>query len=349
MPSVIVPEVNEAKPAVETPKAVEAAKVEAAKDNEVADAAAVASTEESPAKKAAVVHPVRPRKKPKTSASEDWFASHGKYIAIAFVVALCGTVYFARSNREKGTVARQEPAAQSPLIENLPAAGGSKGAGSGEQNLWPEAMTHNHKTGHAAATPVQTASATESKVELFAPQAVAEAPAEKKKDNLFEFAAAKSDERVAARDDAAKANLAPPLASPAAPAVPAEPTNYPVTSPPASRYPVTNPAASAYPSTSPPTSAAYPSTAPTAPALPASAPVAPPAMPSSYPAAPAYQPAAQNGPSIDYRSQFPAAPAPPAQQQAWPPAGYGQQPGSYQPFDNTARGQRNERTGSGTY
>ena len=35
-------------------------------------------------------------------------------------------------------------------------------------------------------------------------------------------------------------------------------------------------------------------------------------------------------------------PGPPGQQQAWPPAGYGRQPGSYQPFDNTARGQRNE-------
>lgn len=323
---VVVPEAIETKPAVDSPKAVEVAKAEVAKHSEVAD------TEPSAAKNAAVVHPVHLRKKPKTSASEDWFASHGKYIAIAFVVALCGTVYFARSNREK-PVAKAEPAPQSPLIETITPA-----KSSGDQNLWPEAMTHNHKTEQAAGTPVQTAFATESKVELLAPQTVAEAPADKKRDNLFEFAAAKGEERLAARtDDGAKA-AAPALATPAAPA---EPTNYPITPPPPSQYPVTN-APTAYPSTSLNSAAAYPSSSPP------NAPVAPPTMPSSYPA-PAYQPTPQNGPSIDYRSQFPAAPAPPAQQQAWPPAGYGGQPGSYQPFDNTARGQRNERTGSGTY
>ncbi len=281
-------------------------------------------------KKDAVVHPVNLRKKPKTSSSEDWFASHGKFIAIAFVLALIATVYFARTNREK-TVAKAEPAPQPPLIETIPPA-----KGSGEQNLWPESMTNNSKAADAGAARVQTASATESKVELLAPQLVSEPTGDKKKDNLFEFAGAKSDERVAARNDETgkAASSAPVLATPAAAA---EPTTYPVTSPSASRYPVTNPPASAYPATS-------------RPALPANAPVAPPSMPPAYPG-PAYQPAPQPqaGPSIDYRSQFPAAPAPPAQQQAWPPAGYGGQPGSYQPFDNTARGQRNERTGSGTY
>lgn len=333
LPPVVVPEVIETKPAVEAPKAVEVAKVEVAEHSEVVDAEAVTSPEPSAAKKAAVVHPVHLRKKPKTSASEDWFASHGKYIAIVFVVALCGTVYFARNNREKA-VAKAEPAPQSPLIETIAPA-----KSSGEQNLWPETMTQNRVTEQAAATPVQTASATESKVELLAPQTVAETPSDKKKDNLFEFAAAKGEERLAARTDDAAKSAAPALATPA------EPTNYPVTPPPPSQYPVTN-APTAYPSTSTNSTSAYPSTSPSA--LPSNAPVAPPTMPSSYPA-PAYQPAPQNGPSIDYRSQFPAAPAPPAQQQAWPPAGSGQQPSSYQPFDNTARGQRNERTGSGTY
>jgi hypothetical protein len=274
----------------------------------------------SPPKKDAVVYPVNLRKKPKTSSSEDWFASHGKFIAIAFVLALIATVYFARANREK-TVAKAEPATQPPLIETI-----TQAKSSGEQNLWPESMTNNSKAADTGTAQVQTASATESKVELFAPQLVSEPTGDKKKDNLFEFVAAKGDERVAARGD----ETAKP-----APAAPAEPTNYPVTSPSASRYPVTNPAATAYPATS-------------SPALPANAPVAPPPMPPAYPG-PAYQPAPQAGPPVDYRSQYPAAPAPPTQQQAWPPAGYGGQPGSYQPSDNTARGQRNERTGSGTY
>jgi len=309
---------------------------EMAKTSETSNADEGAVTAESkpaapsPLKKDAVVHPVNLRKKPKTSSSEDWFASHGKFIAIAFVLALFATVYFARNNREK-TVAKAEPASQPPLIEAIPPA-----KSSGEQSLWPESMSNNSKSADAGATRAQTASATEPKVELLAPQLVSEPSGDKQKDNLFEFVGAKSDERMAARgDETAKA----------ASAAPTEPTTYPVTSPSASRYPVTNPPATAYPSTVP-FSAAPPSTM--APSSPANAPVAPPSMPPAYPG-PAYQPAPQARPPIDYRSQFPAAPAPPAQQQAWPPAGYGGQPGSYQPFDNTARGQRNERTGSGTY
>src|SRR5262249_6272889 len=39
------------------------------------------------------------RRKPRTPASEDWFAAHGKFIAVPFVLALIGTIYFALSNR----------------------------------------------------------------------------------------------------------------------------------------------------------------------------------------------------------------------------------------------------------
>jgi len=357
---VVISEVIVSEPAVDAEAVRE--ELSAAKSTDINPTATPSSTSAktevaapSVNKKETVAHPVNLRKKAKTSASEDWFASHGKFIAVAFVVALGATIYFARAKREQATVATNEPAVTPLLIEKAPAASETK-----PSNLWPESMVGSSKGNDGAASRVQTAAATESKVELAAPEMVAETPDSKRKDNLFEFAAAKNEERVAARsDDSARAAALP---GPAA-TVAAENISYPVTSTPASRYPVANaPEANAYPTTSAPASPAPANSAPAyaapsysaqgysapnyaAPNLPANAPVAPPLTIQP----PANQPAAAGGPSIDYRSQYPSAPAPPAQQQAWPPAGYGGQPGSYQPIDNTARGQRNERTGSGTY
>jgi hypothetical protein len=197
-----------------------------------------------------------------------------------------------------------------------------------EQNLWPETTTKSEKASELTSNTVQAAAGSESKVELLAPQMVAESPADKKRDNLFEFASAKNEERVATRtDEAAKSTSQPSTGT--GPEVAA----YPVTPPPASRYPVTNPPAAAYPAT----------------ALPPGAPVASPPMPPAQPQTYGQPWQAQSQP-VDYRSQYPVAPAAnAAQQQAWPPSGYGGQSSSYQPFDNTARGPRNERTGSGTY
>jgi hypothetical protein len=57
------------------------------------------------------------RRKHKTTASEDWFASHGKYIAMGFVLALIGTIWVARSNRQQSNSATAASAWKSPLAD----------------------------------------------------------------------------------------------------------------------------------------------------------------------------------------------------------------------------------------
>jgi len=277
------------------------------------------------------------RKKPRTSPSEDWFASHGKFIAVAFVLALIATVYFARVNRERTSVAKQDTSSP-PAVETPAVAAASP---------LPPKPTND-------APVVQTASAAApSPVELRAPQFVAQPSADKTKDNLFEFAAAKNaNERIAARPDDAAKNTAPALTAPAlaAPSLSATPevvatpapqpaqtqsaaeiAAYPVTTSPSTQYPVSIPPAAAYPTTSPPSAA----------------PVLAPPSGNSYQPQPQLAPPA--APPVDYRSQYPVTPAPTLPQQpAWQGSNVGQ-PASYQPYDTTARGLRNERTGSGTY
>lgn len=290
------------------------------------------------------------RKKHKTSASEDWFASHGKYIAVVFVLALVATIYFARVNRERSSVAKQETPSQPPLIDSRVVATTSEPASSSA----PSAPTVQTASAAAPAGP--------SPVELRAPQFVAEPLPDRPKDNLFEFTAAKNgDDRIAARADDVSKTAAPPnaaplltapaLAGPSQPTAPeviatpapqsaplgaaSEATAYPATSSPATHYPVSIPPAAAYPTTSSP--------------QPASPGFGPPGG-NSYQPQPQYAPATSPAiPPIDYRSQYPVTPAslPPQQPaaQAWN-AG---QPASYPSYDTTARGPRNERTGSGTY
>jgi len=203
-----------------------------------------------------------------------------------------------------------------------------------QQNQFPPSTSTTSSTSSSSvvANP-QTPPATESKVELLAPQLVSESSGDKRKDNLFEFAVSpkSSDDRLATRtDDPAKATGQSPNTMVQNSFVP---VTYPVTTPSTASYPVTSPAPPAYPTTAAST-------------IPANAPVAPPPLPPAYQAS-AYQPA-QAAP-IDSRSQFPAATQPATtQNQYWSPNGTAPSP-SYPSYDNTARGPRNERTGSGTY
>jgi hypothetical protein len=288
------------------------------------------------------------RKKPKTSATEDWFASHGKFIAVAFVLALIATIYFARVNREKGAVAKPELASQQPLVNGNPAP-------SKAENVLADATSVQTAS---VATPA--ASARSSPVELRAPQLVAEPSVDKPKDNLFEFAK-NADDRIAARPDNASQIAAPALSppaisaptfvSPTTPEIIATPAPqltsstastdtaaYPVTSSPPTHYPVSMPPAASYPATSYPTTPPPPS---------ASAPVLAPPGTNGYQPQPQLAP--PGSPPVDYRSQYPVTPASiPTQPPAAPAWNVGQ-PASYPSYDSTARGPRNERTGSGTY
>jgi hypothetical protein len=324
-----------------------------AAENSSAEEAAEISERPSPAPLSPAL--VTLRKKPKTSASEDWFASHGKYIAVAFVLALVATIYFARVNREQSSVAKQEITLQPPLIDSTATVATTSQPA--------------YNSGPAAPT-VQTASAaspaTPSPLELRAPQLV-EPSSDRAKDNLFEFAAAKgADDRIAARSDDPLKSTAPALTAPAltapsqpvareviatpapqaaAPAAPAEAAAYPVTSSPATHYPV-----------SIPPTAAYPATSPAQPSAPVLAPPGSSYQPQSQygpPGGGAYQPQSQYGPPAspptDYRSQYPVTPASMPQQQPAAQAWNAGQPASYPSYDTTARGPRNERTGSGNY
>src|SRR5262245_3598300 len=177
------------------------------------------------------------RRQRRTPPSEDWFASHGKFIAVAFVIALIGTVYYARTNRQQTTPAKTEAVAQSPLVEMQP----------------PESAAE------IATKSVQTVAAvSDSKVELQPPSApalIASSSSSDKPaggDKLFDFpATAKAEQRIAARPTSAPAeskNEQSPTTPATATAAPALATAYPVTTSPAS-YPSTTAAPGAYPQT----------------------------------------------------------------------------------------------------
>jgi hypothetical protein len=57
------------------------------------------------------------RRNHKTTGSEDWFATHGKYIAIGFVLALVGTIWMARNNRQQSNSASAASPWKSPLAD----------------------------------------------------------------------------------------------------------------------------------------------------------------------------------------------------------------------------------------
>jgi len=255
------------------------------------------------------------RRQRRTPASEDWFASHGKFIALAFVAALIGTVYFARTSRQQAAPEKTAGATQSPLVEIRPAESPSEGTSKGVQMV---------------------AAVSDSKVELQPPSApplISSASAEKPAggDKLFDFpATAKAEQRVAAKpstNSELKYDSSPP-ASDSTTGAPALAPAYPVTTSPA-----------AYPSAGT-TPSGYPQTA--APALPSA-----PALQGPANAAPNYRS------QFPTQSSPPVAPPPAAPQQGPPSTGWsppmGAAPSQYQPMNNTARGQRYEFTGSGRY
>jgi hypothetical protein len=238
----------------------------------------------------AVSEPATPRQRARPLASEDWLASHGKFIALGFLVALCATIYLARTRRQHRPAETAQATSPAPLIDepltvSIPSA--TAPTSSSRVATTPMADT-------SPANLVEAASATsESKVELHPPTAsplLAPPLADGKdssgtgagsKDNLFNFPATdKTEERLAARSNPAtpgSAATSPPGSVPETPSSPTAPDlspAYPTTSAPMPSYPVTTSAPVAYPTTQ----------APSAPAPPLGTPSlgAPPAASSAY-------------------------------------------------------------------
>ena len=265
-------------------------------------------------------------RKSKAPAAEDWFATHGKFIAAAFVLALIATIYLARTNRRE--VAHEIVTAPvSPLVELEPAS--------------PETQPPPHvaaaPAGPLAAPPLAAAppvsvSAVPATVELHLPSApqVASSPAADQPiggDNLFVFPATKkADERVASLPSlpAAQVNpFAPATSQNPAPPTAAVPPVYPVTTSP-----------SLYQNMAAP----VPNYAPT---------LSPPAQPTGF-VAPASNFAPQApAPRANGQISLPGGPQP--QAAFSPPAAGVGQPGPYPSQDSIARGPRYERTGPGNY
>jgi hypothetical protein len=239
----------------------------------------------------------------------DWFSNQGKFIAIGFVLALIGTIYVARSNRGSGPATAIQPTVHPGEAGQQLAAGDSKAA------------TVVGKNKNA------------SPVDATADSAAETSPAE--------LAEATTAEKPPATD----------LHPPTIPQLVREPANssqpdngalFPWSEQPVERLatrPIEPPA-----TTSPPAQPQYPIT-------PANAPLS-----QSYPVTSAANPSFAPGPQVpapaapDYRSPYiPAPPAgqPPMSGQSFAPSGGAASP--YMPSDNTARGYRYERTGSGPY
>lgn len=247
----------------------------------------------------------------KAPRGNEWFANQGRYIAIGFVLALIGTIFFARSNRGTTSTAAVQPHAHPGEAGQQVSASESKPATIVGDSPEKSASETNAAT-PADASPAKLADAAAGEkapqAELHPPtipQLVREPVPSNQPDNkaLFPWTEQPAD-RLSMRPDA-------PTATP----VTAPPTQYPVTA-------ASAPLAPSYPTTATPNS--------------------------NLGAPPQQQPVAQP----DYRSPYmPATPAnspPPTSNQSFVPPTGG--PGSaYLPSENTARGYRYERTGSGPY
>jgi len=103
------------------------------------------------------------RRKPKTAASEDWFAAHGKFIAAAFVVALIGTIYFARTSRQQtpavSDTAKDTTVAKDSLSRTLIASGESSVPQTAPLINTVSATTESKAELHAPTTPASGLSA----------------------------------------------------------------------------------------------------------------------------------------------------------------------------------------------
>lgn len=308
----------------------------ASKERSSAASIAAESTTAESATAASTAAEVRPARRFKTPRTEEWFATHGKFIAAGFVLALIGTILLAKTTRKTAPQA-SHPAHSAPLLAS------TETSATGDAAIKIDLPAASSNSAVAVTKPVAPSEAPKVELQLpVAAQADASPAATAEKsangDSLFVFQANnRTEERVAARTDVspAAANLpSPPPAAAAAPSTGTPPAAYPVTSSPA-LYQERPFAPTSYPRTS--------------------APMLPPSMPPSMPvAAPPLPPAPSGAP-------YPGTAMPPMAQGAYVPPG-GQVPstwqppvgappleGPYQSPETTARGPRYERTGSGNY
>jgi len=269
-----------------------------------------------------------PRPRSKTAGKSDWFTTHGKYIAIAFVIALLGTIVLARLNRravptlaepkhshpgEAGhKLTATKPPSQATIVGQVSQDQAHAKTASGIQETSPAQLAEPqpHTDLHPPTIP-----------QLAVRPNTESTPEQPKDESLFPWA--KTDERVATRPE-------PPTIAPAqeAPITPVPPSGAPSPANPEIAVPQ------------------YPVTATPEPVYPTAGPAAPPAPGAAYSApGPAYPTT-----STPNQYQFPApAPAPTTQPASGPalapPTGGSQ----YFPQDNSASGSRYERTGSGLY
>ncbi len=307
------------------------------------------------------------RRKAKTPASEEWFATHGKYIAIAFVVALAATIYVARTNRRTPPVAETEPP---PLnIEPGDSAQASReyrpDAAKGSTTVVGDSSLAAGMRPSSPARLIETASASAPQAELFPPTTppaptVAAAEANKPAADSVPSASQSVPPLVASRSAPQEANQSPPVQTPAdssvsgvgaappsppasayAPAPPALEPSYPTTG-----YPTTGLPAANYPTTNPPPPPSYPTTG-YQPAFSPQPAVQRPPMVQPAPVQPApVQPGYQ---AVDARSAFVPPPTTWTQPNWQMPPPPGGQPAPYTPSVNPAPGTRYERSGSGLY
>jgi len=273
----------------------------------------------------------RSHRKARRPASEDWFASHGKFIAIAFVLALLGTIYFARTSRRQpvasaeGKVASAEPAEQ-----------GKKAYDSRPIDRTSSYRLTSNSTGESGNAQGVSSISNDPVTELHPPTmpqlAAGDSNGDKssKSDNLFVFPTKKGEDRMAVRPEAA-ANSTPTI--PGSTSVQAAPLGTtPLGTSPSTG--ANSELAPAYPTTSQP--AAPQASSPSPGAYPVTG--APPLGAAPAPSLPAMNPtnagpgAGNSGYSVpNYRSQYPAATGftPPAASAWSPPAAAAAAPSPY--------------------
>ena len=303
--------------------AIEAPKPQLASlTNIVAEAIAVSELAPVTSDAKEFVEPISPReraeqraqKQQTVQATDNWVRSHGKVLAVGFLVALAGTVFLARMNRRTAEVAGPTidwPAAHpgdvaDHLVVEAPSAAGA--APTPTLTASAGAPTVKADTGSADASPAKlpesevatsvTAPPTQPRVELLAPTVpsspVPERPAtetaesnpQPSANDLFPWA--NNETRVATLPDLPRPGDAPPaMSGPGAPNVPAAPhlappANAPLgTSPPWNAPPGASPADAGQPSNSLPQAPPFPNNSyreysqPGPPAMPADAPAAP--------------------------------------------------------------------------
>ncbi len=165
------------------------------------------------------------QRKRQAATKGDWFSSHGKVIAIGFVLALLATIYLARSNR-KPSAPPVAKATKQPTrtIKSVNA----------EQSIAAKSSSASPAVAIARVSPAEKPPAAESRTALHPPTIpqLAQEPAAAKSpdDSLFPWAK-RDEERVAARTDAGSlpsmSPTPPTVEQPQAPAAP--PPQYPST------------------------------------------------------------------------------------------------------------------------